>query len=281
MIDFHGLPAVQLRAADGAQAIVLLHGAHIVSWRPAGPGGEPGEERLYLSEQAVYADGRAVRGGIPVIFPQFEQRGNLPRHGLARTRSWTLLETHAIPEHACAVLRLSDDAATREHWPYAFEAELTVSVAGARLDVELSATNTGDTTFSFTAALHTYLRVNHIGNVRLAGLNGLKYVDNCTRTEHIETASSVEVDGEMDRLYFHAAQALGLHEPGRMLSIQAQQFDDVVVWNPGPQKCAAIPDMPADGWRHMLCVEAASIGHPVTVAPGQNWTGRQDLTALR
>ena len=38
-----GQPAIVVRAPDGAQATVLLHGGHVVSWVPAGA-----EEQLYL-----------------------------------------------------------------------------------------------------------------------------------------------------------------------------------------------------------------------------------------
>ncbi len=79
LIDFKGQSAIKLRTPDGAQAIVLLHGAQLVSWIPAG-----GKEQLYLSPQALYEAGKAVRGGVPVVFPQFEKRGpdrSLPRHG--------------------------------------------------------------------------------------------------------------------------------------------------------------------------------------------------------
>jgi glucose-6-phosphate 1-epimerase len=44
LTEFRGQPALHLRAPDGAQATVLLHGGHLVSWVPAG-----GEEQLYLS----------------------------------------------------------------------------------------------------------------------------------------------------------------------------------------------------------------------------------------
>ncbi|MBN8488131.1 MAG: D-hexose-6-phosphate mutarotase, partial [Burkholderiales bacterium] len=57
--DFQGQPALHLRAPDGAQATVLLHGAHLVSWIPAG-----GEEQLYLSPTAKYGLGASVRGGV-------------------------------------------------------------------------------------------------------------------------------------------------------------------------------------------------------------------------
>ena len=60
----------------------------------------------------------------------------------------------------------------------------------------------------------------------------------------------------------------------------AQEFSphiqaDVVVWNPGPTRAAALADMPDDDWLQLLCVEAAVIGAPVTLAAGQEWVGRQ------
>ena len=149
-IEFAGQPAVALQSPDGARATVLLHGAHLVSWIPAG-----GEEQLYLSPTSRYGAGQSVRGGVPVIFPQFAARGPLPRHGLVRTRAWELEEAIVRGRHAQAVLRLRADDETRRHWPHAFEAEITVSVAGRQVDIELAVTNTGETAFEFTAALHT------------------------------------------------------------------------------------------------------------------------------
>jgi glucose-6-phosphate 1-epimerase len=277
---FNGQPALQLRSPDGAQSVVLLHGAHLVSWRPAGPDGQPGDERLFLSERAVFADGQAVRGGVPVIFPQFEQRGPLPRHGLARTRHWEVADSRVGADHAVAVLRLVDDAGTQAHWPHAFEAELTVSISGPRLDIELAATNTGSEPLRFTAALHTYLRVADVTLARLEGLSGLRYIDSTTGEEHLDFNQTVHVHGEIDRIYMRATQTLLLRDQAQRTALESQGFDDVVVWNPGPEKCAALADMPPEGWREMLCVEAARITHPVDLPPGEEWAGRQSLLAL-
>ena len=279
-ITFNGQPALQLQSPDGAQAVVLLHGAHLVSWRPAGPDRQPGDEQLYLSERAIYAEGQAVRGGVPVIFPQFEKRGPLPRYGLARTRHWELAESRVGADHAVAVLRLVDDDATKAHWPHAFEAELTVSISGPRLDIELAVINTDQAPLHFTAALHTYLRVADVNLVRLEGLSGLRYIDSTSGEEHLDFNQTLQVHGEVDRIYMRATQGLLLRDQGRRVALESQGFDDVVVWNPGPEKCSAMPDMPAEGWREMLCVEAARITHPIDLPPGEEWAGRQSLLAL-
>ena len=169
---FDGQPAVHLRSPAGAQATVLLHGAHVVSWIPA-----LGEEQLYLSPTSALGGTAAVRGGVPVIFPQFNQQGPLPKHGFARNRAWALQEATVRGEHAFAVLRLDADEATRAIWPHGFALEMTVSVDARRLEMELAVINTGDSTIDFQAALHTYLRCGDVGRAQLEGLQGVNYQD--------------------------------------------------------------------------------------------------------
>jgi glucose-6-phosphate 1-epimerase len=269
-----GQPAMRLRTHDGAEATVLLHGAHLVSWVPAGD-----VERLYLSPQALAGPGHAVRGGIPVIFPQFEKRGPLPRHGLARNRAWQWAEGIERGGHAIGVLRLVDDEATRAIWPFAFEAELSFSLSGLRLDVELAVRNTGDTAFSFTAALHSYFRCDDVRRARLSGLYGTRYLDMLSGQEQRQEIDPQGFAGEIDRLYFDVQEPLALSTALGRMAIEAEGFPDVVVWNPGPDKARALADLPDDGWLEMLCVEAAGIGRPVTLAPGEEWAGRQGLEA--
>lgn len=277
MTEVLGQPAVRIQSPDGAQATVLLHGGHVVSWIPAG-----GEEQLYLSPKAVAGAGQAVRGGVPVIFPQFEQRGpdvSLPRHGLARTRTWAVESSSKGKEHAQLTLALDDSAETRAIWPHCFTLELTISVNGPRLDLELYAHNPGETTWPFAAALHTYLAVSDLTHVRLQGLEGHRYVDNVVGGETIEDHPEKRFLGEVDRIYAKTRDLL-LRDGPRRLAIEASDMPDTVVWNPGPDKCAALKDMPSDGWQHMLCVEAARIFEPITLGPDESWTGRQSFTLL-
>jgi len=160
-----GQPAVALTADDGARATVLLHGGHLVSWIPAG-----GQEQIYVSPESRFGEGEAVRGGVPVIFPQFSTRGTLPRHGLLRTRGWKLVQMPSHGKHAQAVLRFVADDATRQLWPHEFEAEITFSLVGPQIDIEFLVVNTGDAPFEFTVALHTYLRTNDVLKAQLEGL---------------------------------------------------------------------------------------------------------------
>lgn len=265
-----GQPAMRLVAPDGAEATVLLHGAQLVSWVPAGD-----QERLYLSPLAQAGDGQAVRGGIPVCFPQFGKRGPLPAHGFARTRAWQWVEGAERGGVAIGVLRLSDDEATRALWPHRFEAELSFTLTGLALDLELAVTNTGDTPFEFSAALHSYLRVDDVRRARLGGLYGVRYVDSLSGAEQRQEIDPFSFAGEIDRIYFDAQDPLALSTAMGRATIRQEGFADVVVWNPGPDKAAVLADLPDDDWTGFLCVEAGAIGRPVTLAPGEEWFGRQ------
>jgi len=272
--DIDGHPAVSLKAPDGARATVLLHGGHVVSWIPAG-----GEEQLYLSQTSRYGEGHAVRGGVPVIFPQFAARGTLPRHGLLRTRTWRLEEAIVRGRHAQAVLRISSSDETRALWPHEFDAEITVSVAGRQIDIEFAVTNTGDQPFEFCAALHTYLRTGDVLKAQLEGLQGVHYEDSLTGQSQQQWGDVTTIVSEIDRIYQDVGRTLTLRELGRRVEIAATGFPDVVVWNPGAQKCAQLNDMPAQDWRNMLCVEAARVTVPALVQPGEEWSGMQTLVA--
>jgi len=274
-----GLDAVQLESPDGASATVLLHGGHVLSWVPAA-----GVEQLYVSPDSAFALGQAVRGGVPVIFPQFSARGPLQRHGFARSKPWSLVMAEQGADDALAVLRLTDDAATRMFWPHAFELELSLRVSGRSLQIELACENKGEEAFDFTAALHSYFAINDLDEASVQGLSGLHYWDAVDSVEKQQRVELLLPAGDLDRIYHQVKQPLLLREQGisteRRLQIQQQGFDDAVIWNPGAEKCAALTDVPAADYKKFLCIEAATIERPVRLQAGESWVGRQDLTLL-
>lgn len=274
--QFQGQPALALATANGARAVVSLFGGHVLSWKPAG-----GEERLYLSDRAVFDGHTPIRGGVPVCFPQFAALGELPKHGFARNRLWSVAEQRSGDDFALVILRLSDDADTLALWPHRFVAELTVLIEDSRLELEFEVANTGDSAFTFTAALHTYLRVREVEESRLEGLYGTSYRDSADADRiKRDSGEALLIEAETDRVYHDVQRPLLLREYDRSLGINAEGFADVVVWNPWEERCAALPDMPANGFRHMLCIEAAAAQRPVALPPGERWWGRQTLVAL-
>ena len=57
-------------------------------------------------------------------------------------------------------------------------------------------------------------------------------------------------------------------------------FLSTVVWNPWDKKAKLIPDLGDEEYKHMLCVEAAAVEKPITLKPGEEWKGRQELSAV-
>lgn len=262
---------ITLRTSQGDTAQVVAYGAHVTSWCTA-----DGVEQLYLSPRSTLQVGAAIRGGVPIIFPQFSMEGPLPRHGFARTAQW-LPEVGRDP--AAVAFAWRDDAYTRSLWPHAFAARYAVALAPRELRLTLCIDNTGDQAFTFTSALHTYFRVSDIEQVQVEGLGGAPYRDSAGGgVMRTQAESHLRIRAEVDRIYMNAAEFLTLHDgPQRRLQLHQAGFNDTVVWNPGAQKCGALKDMPADGYRHMLCIEAARIGQPITLPSGQRWCGTQRM----
>lgn len=275
--EWQGLPAIRLALPGGDSALVALQGAQLLSWVAGG------EEQLFLSPLAAHDGSTPIRGGVPVCFPQFNQRGPLVKHGFARTLAWQASAGDACMDGAGLrlTLRLGDSAATRAVWPHAFATELRVLLAPGALTLELAVHNPGDAPLAFTAALHSYLRVAEVAETTLSGLEGLRYWD-AVQDTHPQQQGALGFGTELDRVYPRPAPAMALMAAGqpRLRISQDSGWADTVVWNPGPQLCARLADMPDYAWRHMLCVEAAAIDAPVVLAPQGRWQAAQRLEHL-
>ena len=288
--DFRGQPCAQLSLPQGDNVLIALHGAQVVSWTTA-----DGHERLYLSPTAVFDGVQPIRGGVPLCFPQFNQRvlagQPLAKHGFARTQSWTVQEltstdTPDAPS-AQATLVLHSNADTRALWPHAFAARLTVRLQPGSLQVQFDVENTDVAPWPFALALHTYLQVDGTDGISGCTLQGLERCEFWDAVAHpaqpdvvsTQADQALAFAGETDRVYGDVATPLRVqHAGGTVRLAQSESLPDVVVWNPGASRCAALADMPPDGYQHMLCVEAACINTPVLLAPGQSWHGWQQLS---
>lgn len=272
-LDVRGQPAVRLTLAEGSTCTIALHGAHVLGWTTA-----DGVEHLYLSPDAVFDGQAALRGGVPVCWPQFNQRGPLAKHGFARNMAWQVEPFDAAAPGEVR-LALTDSDATRALWPHSFRAVLTVTLTPQGLRTALDVVNTSAVPWSFTAALHTYLRVDEVADVRLEGLLGAARWDAVRDVRHPETAEALRFGEEFDSVYAAPAEPLRLVQPSGTLEIaQSASCTETVVWNPGPVLATKLSDLPNDGWRHMLCVEAARIDEAVLLQPGAAWQGWQQLS---
>ncbi len=264
-----------LTSSDGACAGIALDGGHVVSWTPAGQT----EDRLFVSARSTYGPGNAIRGGIPVIFPQFGPFGALKQHGFARNRRWTVVDS-SNESSARATLRLTDDAATRALWPHRFDLTLTVDVHGATLSVSMTVVNTDDAPFTFTAAFHPYFAVRDAFTTHIDGLQGLYYRDALREGARFgEPDPSLAITGPVDRIYYDAPDLLTIRDAERVLHIGKRGFPEAVIWNPGVEGTSSRADFTPGEEQRMLCAEAARIQHPITLALGEAWSGTQIMCA--
>ena len=258
-ITFGQLPAIRITAPDGASAVVTLYGGHLVSWH-----GADGGERMFLSSRSALDGSRAIRGGVPVIFPQFAERGDGMRHGFARVSTWRLEADGVEDGAAWAEFGLNEGdlpAALAGAWPHAFALALRVSVRANQLDMAFTVRNTGAASFPFAAALHTYHLVPHLADVRIEGLE----------------AGTLSIADKLDVVYEDVGDGITLGTWARVLTLEQEGFSDAVVWNPGAADTAALADMEDDEYQRFVCIEPAQLT-PVTLAPGADWIGRYRIS---
>ena len=263
---------VPLRNVAGDEATFSLHGAQLLSWVPRGAG-----EQIYLSPLSRPGPGKSARGGTPVCFPQFSDRGPLPKHGFVRTAHWELVSPPSPGAEVAEARFQVDSASSGVLWGHAFCLVLVARLGPGWLELQLQAANTGRTAYDFTAALHTYLAAD-VHAARLHGLQGCDYEDNLAgRRVQREQSAFLTVTGEVDRVYLQVPPVLHVEQGAVPRRVIQQGFVDAVVWNPGPAKAAQLGDMPAQDWERMLCIEAGVIGRPVHLPPGKTWHGLQRL----
>lgn len=255
------LPAVRITAPDGAEATVTLYGAHLVSWISA-----DGKERLFCSTRSALDGSRAIRGGVPVIFPQFAERGSGMRHGFARVSTWRLADSGVDEEGAFAVFALTRSDLTPDiaaSFPHGFELRLKVTLEEQRLTLGLDARNTGDDEFAFSAALHTYFAVDALDGVVIHGVR----------------EDALSISDKHDEIYRDVPGPIALSHAGGKLLLNQSSFTDAVVWNPGAADTASLPDMAPDEYQRFVCIEPAVI-EPLTLKPGGAWRGDHTIDAV-
>ncbi len=265
------LPKVVLCHRSGARAEVYLHGAQVTSWTDPG-----GNELFFVSRESSFEAGCAIRGGIPVVFPQFGG-GTLPQHGFARTSEWQLFRTELGEDDVVtAAFRLDDSPETRALWPHPFHLELGVQLDENALTIALAVRNTGRAPFDFHAVLHTYFAVADIRQSAVYGLAGVSYIDALRENiREVEMHTALRFAGETDRIYLQAPGALRLDDEGhgRSIRLSTVNMPDVVVWNPWIEKSRRMRDFGDDEYLRMVCVETGKMAAAYTLAGGEEWQG--------
>ncbi|KAE8697257.1 putative glucose-6-phosphate 1-epimerase [Hibiscus syriacus] len=283
--DLNGIDKIVLRNPRGASARVSLHGGRVTSWR-----NEQGEELLFSSSKANFKPPKAVRGGIPICFPQFGNCGSLEQHGFARNKIWTIDENPSPlspnDSHGKSFidLLLKPSEEDLKCWPHSFEFRLRVSLAAdGSLTLLSRIRNVNGKPFGFSFAYHTYLSVSDVSEVRIEGLETLDYLDNlCQKERFTEQGDAITFESEVDRVYLSTPNVVAVldHERKRTYVIRKEGLSDAVVWNPWEKKSKSMVDLGDVDYKQMLCVNGAAIEKPVTLKPGEEWTGRLEVSVV-
>jgi D-hexose-6-phosphate mutarotase len=269
-LDGHGeLPMLEISTAWSTAAI-YLNGAHVTHFKRKD---EP--PLLFLSQCSRFAEGHAIRGGIPVIFPWFGPREGLAQHGYARLKSWDLKEFAPAPDGSVSVrFRLPDCPEASAFPPYTADYVVTVNQS---LTLQLIITNRSkDAEFTFENCLHTYFEVADVTAISIHGLKGASYLDKVASfLEKTETSDTLRIASEVDRTYQNTTGTVEIRDPrlGRRIRIEKQGSASTVVWNPWIAKSRQMPDFGDEEYERMICIESGNVGSDsVSLPPGGSST---------
>lgn len=266
-----GLETIVLRHR-GASAEIYLFGATVCSYKTSN-----GNEHIFVSPGAVFDGRKAIRGGVPLVFPQFGQPDeSMPQHGIARTSVWAVKDIQDSMEAAYTVLELKDGPETHEKWNHAFALQYEVLLTADSLQMTLQINNSGDDAFKFQALLHTYFKVSDISDTRIVGLAGHRYLDKATGEKGFEDNASVDLPSHTDRVYIGSspvAKDINIFSHNLLAaSISEARIDtalqpiDIVVWNPYEKSPS---DLPVPHYRRFVCVEPGLVSKFYDLQPGK------------
>ncbi|CAF3268784.1 unnamed protein product [Rotaria socialis] len=271
-----GFPALRLTNSNGYSSVeILLYGAHVLSWTTNN------KQILFLSDKAIFAPGKAIRGGIPIVWPQFGP-GPLPQHGFARVKTWRLGKTNTNGD-VSVELHLSHDEDTLKIWPHKFNLTLTIRLKEKSFYQELTVHNEDNHTFEFTALFHTYFTVDDIKTTNICGLNNVTYADKVDGSKtKTDTNKILEFTGETDRVYNDGGKnANPILINDCIQVIGSSTTSDIVVWNPWQEKAKASVDIGEHNFSKFVCIEVGHVHDSVKLDKDQLWKGSHEITLLK
>ena len=254
-----------------ADATIYLQGAHLASWIPKGQ-----RPVLFLSSHSALAPGKAIRGGVPVIFPWFGARSDGqpgPQHGFVRTAVWELTSTHSGDDGAFTIsFRFVSDDASSEYGYDGFELSYRLTIGGL-LHMDLEVHNSSSHGLKIGEALHTYYAVSDVRQISVAGLDATVYLDHADHDQRKRLTGPVQFSAETDRIFINTENTCTVEDPGwqRRIVIDKSGSRSTVVWNPWIEKAAQLKDLGSDEWPSMVCVETANAADNIlTIEAGQS-----------
>ncbi|HHJ35539.1 MAG TPA: D-hexose-6-phosphate mutarotase [Gammaproteobacteria bacterium] len=257
-----GIPVIDIRNRF-ACARISLQGAHVLSWKPEGR-----EDVIWLSEDAEFAIGKSIRGGIPICWPWFgahETNKDFPAHGFVRTTKWQISSTEALQDGSTRIhFTTTAQPENRMMWPADTTVRYQITI-GKEMELVLVTTNDGARTITIGQALHTYFHVGDISQIFLHGLDATEYLDKPDNFNRKTQRGALTIDDEVDRIYLDTAGDCVLEDRSldRKIIISKSGSHSTVVWNPWKTVAEKMGDLGRDGYRKMLCVESCNAADDV------------------
>ncbi|ORX80656.1 galactose mutarotase-like protein [Anaeromyces robustus] len=268
-----------------ASAEIYMFGATLTSWVVNG------QERLFLSKKAILNGTKAIRGGIPIVFPQFNTKltTDLPSHGFARITTWKWGGINInTPDRKEVSFILTDKEVNKKYleiWPHQFKLVYTVLLDGKSLSTSLRIKNTGNEPWLFNTLLHTYFNVDDLTEAGVNGLINCNYIDTSPEgngEKKIEDRQKIVFQKEVDSIYYDVNQKNFKLQTGFKNDIMVEKctLPDVVVWNPWIEKSKRMADFGEESYPHMFCFEVGSVYQPIELDVDAVYEGGQVLTVV-
>lgn len=275
------LPQVTVTHKSGGQLKIFLLGAHVASWKP-----NNSQEVFYMSPNSQFKEGTAIRGGIPLCFPQFSKDGPITQpHGFARTSMWSIKSTLLGPKGELEInFNLSPNSLSQSLWPNNdFEAVLSASLS-ENLSMKFTVKNLGKSSFSFNNAFHSYFNISSIENVFVKGLQGLRFIDKMKDNQDFrEEHEKLSITAATDRVYRNAPDYISIADPGfkREIVLEKSNQADAIVWNPWDDGAKKIADLGESNHKNFICLEAGNATRSnslITLQPEESFQCMQRIS---
>ena len=262
-----------------AKARICLYGGQLLDFQPY----SQSEPVLWQSKKAIYKQGKAIRGGVPICWPWFgaiksgdKSTGNdikLPAHGFARISNWKVKSVTTLKDETTeVVLKLPCESVCEQYLNLQsdFEAILSLRIViGEQLSMELITKNPGKYPVRISEALHSYFKIADIHDVVIKGLDNTDYIDKLLNNHIFRQGGDLVLEAETDRIYVDTSSSVAIVDKqlNRTIEISKTGSMSTIIWNPWEQNSKAMADMPDKGWQSMVCVEVANAADNEVLVP--------------
>ncbi len=246
-------------------AKIFLQGAQLTEFTPKGK-----KPLIWVSQDEDYQVGKGVRGGIPICWPWFGMSANdgWPQHGFARTMLWRAEEVIENDNNIVVSFSLPMGQVNPEYWPHQSSLKVVFTLSDS-LHIALVNTNTGNTAFELTQALHTYFPTAEIENTTVDGLQGANYIE--FGEGPFAQNDIVNFARETDMVYQNTPLVQTINTPDGIIEVGRENSSSCVLWNPWIEKSKRLSNFRDDEFHTMLCLEAANVmDDKVTLQPGES-----------